>query len=59
MFRCTYLLLVLHARTPLNRNTVQLGHHRFLGSSIRLGPVAVAGSLDVPPGVLPFDDARV
>ncbi|MCY7287767.1 MAG: transposase, partial [Cryobacterium sp.] len=49
--------------TPWNlsssRNTVQLGHYRFFGRAVGLGPAAVTGSLDVPAGVLAFDDAGV
>ena len=44
---------------PTSSNTVQLDHHGFFGWSIGLRPVAVAGSFDVPLGVLAFDHAGV
>ena len=43
----------------ISPNTVQLGHDGFVEWSIGLGPVAVAGSFDVPLGVLAFDHAGV
>lgn len=43
----------------LDPNTVQLDHHGLLGESVRLRPAVMAGSLDVPLGVLTFDHAGV
>jgi hypothetical protein len=40
-------------------NTVQLDDHGFFRWSVGLGPVVVAGSFDVPLGVLAFDHAGV
>lgn len=47
------------ASTPARRNTVQLDHHGLFWKPLGLGPLVVAGSLDVPFGVLAFDDAGV
>ena len=43
----------------VKRNTVELDHYGRFRRSTGLGPVVVAGSFDVPLGVLAFHDARV
>lgn len=40
-------------------NTVQLDHYGFVGSTVRLRPVAVPGSFHVPAGVFAFHHAGV
>ena len=43
----------------ISTNTVQLDRDGLIGRDAGLGPVAVAGSFDVPLGVLAFDYAGV
>ncbi len=47
-------------KPPVNPNTVQLEmRDGLVGWAVGLGPVSVAGSFDVPPGVLALSDAGV